>query len=53
MTGQQQKKIPPKNFWFVLDYCSLEALDTNVWMVLASMISWGRSFVNKSLLIII
>ena len=28
----------------VLDYCSLEALDTNVSMVLASMTSWGRSF---------
>ena len=28
----------------VLDHCSLEALDTNVSMVLASMTSWGRSF---------
>ena len=28
----------------VLDYCSLEALDTNVSMVLASMTSWDRSF---------
>ena len=28
----------------VLDYCSLEALDTNVSMVLASVTSWGRLF---------
>ena len=33
-----------KKFFFFLDYCSLEALDTNVSMVLASMTYWGRSF---------
>ena len=33
---QQQQKVS--------DYCSLEALDTNVSMVLASMTSWGKSF---------
>ena len=27
-----------------MDHCSLEDLDTNVSMVLASMTSWGRSF---------
>ena len=27
-----------------MDYCSLDALDTNVSMLLASMTSWGRSF---------
>ena len=31
-----------KDFFFY--YCSLEALDTNVLMVLASMTSWSRSF---------
>ena len=36
---------------FVLDYCSLEALDTNVSMVLASMTSWGRSF--QSLMVLV
>ena len=34
----------------VFDYCSLEALDTHVSMVLASMTSWGRSF--QSLMIL-
>ena len=43
MEGQQRKK--EKNFFlFCFDYCSLEALDTNVLMVLASMTSWSRSF---------
>jgi len=40
--GQQHKKRKKKK-QTVLDYCSLEALDTNVSMVLASMTSWGRS----------
>ena len=33
-----------------MDYCSLDALDTNVSMLLASMTSWGRSF--QSLMIL-
>ena len=47
MKGQQRKKrkkTTKKKKKGVLDYCSLEALDTNVSMVLASVTSWGRSF---------
>jgi len=43
MKGQQGGK---KRLF--LDYCSLDALDTNVSMVLASMTSWGRSFQNPA-----
>ena len=39
--GQQRKKQIKK---LGGDYCSLEALDTNVSMVMVSMTSWGRSF---------
>ena len=38
---QQQQQQKQKH---VLDYCSLEALDTNVSVVLASVTSWGKSF---------
>ena len=48
MKGQQREKRKRK--WFVLDYCSLEAPDTNVSMVLASVTSWGRSFQSQMVL---